>query len=440
VQAACPNPYCRKPIPLDGGAAGVLSRCSACGTALRPPAVGRIKEELPASIARYKISRELGRGAFGIVYQGLDESLARDVAIKVLNEKALGSATAGDRFLREAKVMAKMHHNHIVPVFELGKLGACPYIVSLFIKGRTLAEAIPDGGMPPAQAITYVLQLLAALAYAHERGVTHRDIKPTNILLDEDDQSYLTDFGLAGLVGQHEMTRAGSRMGTPAYMPPEQCEGKLDLIGPASDQYSAGVVLYELLTSRTPFEGGGPLAAMLYAVVNAVPDPPSAHCAGLDSRLDAICMRALAKKPSDRFPSCLAFAEALKTWKDAPPLAPTVIPAAPVRSPLVARTTISTAPSRPSEADRLPPPSPVPVTKTKPNQRPKPIDLPDPKPAERLPVTGGSRHTFLIVASALAGAVVLAAAGIILFLTMGQSPDPPKRPGMNKLLETSGKK
>ena len=165
MQAACPNPHCRKPIPPDGGTAAP-SKCPACGTALRPPAVGRMKEEIPASIARYKISRELGRGAFGIVYQGLDEDLARDVAIKVLNEKALGSATAGDRFLREAKVMAKMHHNHIVPVFELGKHGNCPYIVSLFIKGRTLAEAIPDGGMPAAQAISYTLQLLDALGYA----------------------------------------------------------------------------------------------------------------------------------------------------------------------------------------------------------------------------------------------------------------------------------
>ena len=426
MQVPCPNPQCRKPITLDG--ANGTSKCPSCGTAYRPPApaVKRPGEEMPASIGKYKISRELGRGAFGIVYQGLDESLDREVAIKVLNETALGSAKVVERFMREAKVMANMRHTHIVPVFELGKHGACPFIVSLCIKGRELAEAIPDGGMPPAQAITYVVQLLDALTCAHDLGVVHRDIKPSNILLDASDNVFVTDFGLAGMVGQHEMTRAGSRMGTPNYMPPEQCEGVLDLIGPASDQYSAGIVLYELLTSRTPFEGGGSLPAMLYAVVNTAPEPPSAYRAGLDPRLDALCMRAMAKKPSDRFPSCRAFAEALKAWKESPRAAPPVLPVPPI-----APTKLTTAPDRKPKAERpSPPPAPMPPQE-RPRQRPDPIDEPE-------TASGGSRHTMLIVASALAGVVVLVVAGILLYQMMGT--EKPSKRGMRDLMKESGKK
>ena len=357
-QVVCSNPQCRKAIHIQGDPAGKALRCPACNTVLsvtpagsrpkdrptihasssakqgtmeapsakqpapeprapapKPAGAGR-KEGLPAGIGPYQISRELGRGAFGVVYQGHDPKLKRDVAIKVLNKDALSSARAVERFLREARVVAQMHHGHIVPVYELGEHDGCHYIASRFVPGRTLADLVPEGGLEPAEAVRLVLQLLEALAYAHEMNVLHRDVKAANAIVDTKGHLYLMDFGLAGWVGQTEgrATKDGTVMGTPAYMPPEQARGDIQHLSAASDQYSAGVVLYELLTGRVPFEGGPPLA-LLYNVIETPPPRPSGFRLGLDPQLEALCLRALAKKPEERFGSCLEFAEALRTWQ-----------------------------------------------------------------------------------------------------------------------------
>jgi serine/threonine protein kinase len=368
VQVVCPNPKCRKTIAIKDELAGQALRCPACKTNLSgssheapparkpskgsstiqcssepkttsvtppvwpsptqtapgpaapiPPKTGRggQHEELPETIGPYQVSRVLGRGAFGVVYQGHDARLKRDVAIKVLNRNALHSTKAIERFLREAQVVAQMHHNHIVPVYELGEHDGCHYIASRFVPGTTLSDLIPEGGLDPVQAVALVLQLLEALVYAHKMNVLHRDVKPANAIVDGEGQLSLMDFGLAGWVGQMEEGRAtqdGTVMGTPAYMPPEQARSDIHKVHEAADQYSAGVVLYELLTGHVPFEGG-PMVVLLHNVINSPPPPPSEFRAGLDARLEAICLKALAKAPEDRYASCRAFADALRKWQ-----------------------------------------------------------------------------------------------------------------------------
>jgi serine/threonine protein kinase len=333
VQVHCSNPKCRRPLSVSDELVGQGARCPYCGTAfavassaagsraeplLVPAAAAkrpRRGDDLPAAIGLYAVSEKLGEGAFGVVYKGFDAALARDVAIKVLRPEALGSEKHVERFLREAKVVGQMLHGNIVPVHQLGEHEGVYFIVSAFISGQTLADAIPDSGMEPRRAVALAIQLLEALAYAHERGVLHRDIKPANIMLNEKDTLFLMDFGLAGLVGQLEgrMTRDGTVMGTVSYMPPEQALGKIQQVGPASDLYSAGVVLYELLTGHRPFEGG-PEVAMIYHVINTPAPAPSTLRSDIDPALEAHCLRALAKAAADRFPSCAAFAGALRDW------------------------------------------------------------------------------------------------------------------------------
>jgi serine/threonine-protein kinase len=268
-------------------------------------------------IGPYQVSRELGRGAFGVVYQGFDAALKREVAIKVLNRSVIGSARAVERFLREAQVVAGLHHNHIVPVYQLGDHEGGYYIASRLIRGPTLADIIPEEGMPAVAAVELILQLLDALANAHERGVIHRDVKPENVLLDESGHLNLTDFGMAGFLSGAQMTQEGVVLGTPAYMAPEQAQGKQQEVGAAADQYSAGVVLYELLTGHQPFEAR-PLPILIHNVVNTPPPPLTELRADLDVRLQAICLKALAKRPEDRFPDCRAMALALRDWQTGP--------------------------------------------------------------------------------------------------------------------------
>jgi serine/threonine-protein kinase len=225
----------------------------------------------------------------------------------------MSSSQAVERFLREAKSAAKLLHPNIVPVYDAGRSGSIYYIASAFIKGMTLASAIPEeGGMEPLRAVRLTAQLATALGYAHREGVLHRDVKPANAMLNEQESLHLMDFGLAGWTQEEStrLTRLGAVMGTPAYMAPEQASGDTKKVGPAADLYSAGVVLYELLTSRRPFEGGHP-AALAYLIVHTEPTPPSQHMPGLDAGLEAICRKALAKKPEDRFASGEDMAAAL---------------------------------------------------------------------------------------------------------------------------------
>jgi formylglycine-generating enzyme required for sulfatase activity/serine/threonine protein kinase len=310
------------------GHAGRHVRCKRCNAKFPLPhgvptlpvaagAIGRapVLPESPTVIERYEVRELLGSGSFGSVYRAFDPWLGREVALKVLRTEMTASPQAVERFLREAKAAAKLDHPHIVAVFDAGRAGDVYYIASAFIKGGTLASAIPESGMEPRRAAELAAQLASALGYAHRQGVVHRDVKPANILLDEQGSLRLMDFGLAGWTQEEctRLTKAGAIMGTPAYMAPEQASGDTAQVGPASDLYSAGVVLYELLTGCRPFEECHP-AALMYLIVHEAAAPPSARRPGLDANLEAICLKAMAKKPADRFADGEAMAAALRAW------------------------------------------------------------------------------------------------------------------------------
>jgi eukaryotic-like serine/threonine-protein kinase len=326
IKVQCPK--CQLVAAAPDGHAGRYVRCKRCNTKFPLPhgvptlpvvagAIGRapVLPESPTVIDRYEVRELLGSGSFGSVYRAFDPRLGREVALKVLKTEMTASPQTVERFLREAKAAAKLDHPHIVPVHDAGHAGDVYFIASAFIKGGTLASAIPETGMDPRRAAELAAQLASALGYAHRQGVVHRDVKPANILLDEQGSLRLMDFGLAGWTQEEctRLTKAGAIMGTPAYMAPEQASGDTAQIGPASDLYSAGVVLYELLTGCRPFAEGHP-AALMYLIVHKEAAPPSARRPGLDAALEAICLKAMAKKPEDRFDSGEAMAAALRSW------------------------------------------------------------------------------------------------------------------------------
>src|SRR5438067_9827363 len=225
-----------------------------------------------------------------------------------------------ERFLREAKAAARLRHPHIVPVFDAGRDADRYYIASAFVDGKPLSEAIGEHGLDFRQAAEIVRLLAEAVGYAHEQGVVHRDIKPHNVMLDAADRPHLMDFGLAVRAGEAEkLTNDGAVLGTPAYMAPEQAAGQKGEASPLSDQYSLGVLLYELLTGRTPFSG--PPAAVVYRVIHH--DPPAPHTVRPDvpPDLETICLKAMAKRPTDRYPMCKMLADDLRQWWAGEPIA-----------------------------------------------------------------------------------------------------------------------
>jgi tRNA A-37 threonylcarbamoyl transferase component Bud32 len=273
--------------------------------------------ESPPRIGRFEVRALLGRGAFGTVFRAYDPQLDREVALKVLQAGALDSPTAVERFQREARAAGRLHHPRIVPVHEVGCDGPFHFIASALIAGRTLRQVIDEGGVEPAVAARVVGELARALDYAHRQGVIHRDVKAANVMLDQEGEPYLMDFGLAC---QQEMaarlTQEGAILGTPAYMAPEHAGGQTGPSQPAGDQYSLGVVLYELLCGRVPFSG--PAAAVLYHAIHTTPPQPRAINPHVPPALELVCLRALSKRPGDRYSSCRAFADALAAWQQGP--------------------------------------------------------------------------------------------------------------------------
>jgi serine/threonine protein kinase len=325
TKVRCPNPECGMSVSVSEEGVRRTARCKRCGSrftlslsqdgsAASSASASSPVPAPPTVIDRYEIRERLGSGVFGTVYRAYDPRLDREVALKILRPQAFASRQAVKRFQREARAMARLLHPHIVPVYDAGQYGEHLYIASGLIRGRTLALAIPDGGLDPRRAVWLAIQLAEALSYAHKAGVVHRDVKPSNIMIDDEDILYLTDFGLAARMQptSGHMTKQGGLLGTPAYMAPEQARGEPEQVGPAADLYSAGVVLYEMLTGRAPFEG--PAAAVVYNALHSPPLPPSCYRAGLDPNLDSLCLKALAKRAEDRFAGGEEMAAALHDW------------------------------------------------------------------------------------------------------------------------------
>jgi predicted Ser/Thr protein kinase len=261
-------------------------------------------------IAGFRLEDVIGRGGMGVVYRARQPGLDRHVAVKVIAPDNAADPRFRERFAREARIMAAVDHPNIVPIYAAGEDGGRLYLVMRLIAGVNLAQRLREGPLPLAATAEIVGQVASALDAAHERGVVHRDVKPANILLaGAGPHAYLTDFGIIRqLVGTADLTRTGVFMGSVDYAAPEQASG--DGAGPAADQYSLASVAYESLTGRPPCRRDHDMAT-LWAHVNEPPQPPSELAPELGSEVDAPLLRALAKDPSRRWPTCTAFAQAL---------------------------------------------------------------------------------------------------------------------------------
>jgi serine/threonine protein kinase len=269
--------------------------------------------QLPATFGRYEIIRLLGKGGMGTVYLARDTQLDRQVALKIPQLGGDDDSSVTDRFMREARSAATLHHANICPVHDVGQIDGTLYLTMAHIEGRTLAEWIRSSSKPLTcrQTATLVRKLALALDEAHRKQVIHRDLKPANIMLTKRGEPVIMDFGLARRRGAIDspLTQFGSVMGTPAYMAPEQARGNPDEIGPACDIYSLGVMLYELLAGRLPFTGDA--MKVLTQVLTEEPEPPSRYRADLDPELEMICLQAMAKRPKNRYGSMSELAGAL---------------------------------------------------------------------------------------------------------------------------------
>ncbi len=259
--------------------------------------------------ARYRVVSRLGSGGMADVYLAEDQLLGRQVAVKLLHRHFAEDQEFVERFRREASSAARLSHPNIVGIFDRGEWNGTYYIAMEYVAGRSLKTIVREqGALPPATAIEIVIQILRAARFAHKRGVIHRDLKPHNVIVDEEGRARVTDFGIAR-AGASDMTMTGSIMGTAQYLSPEQAQGQA--VTAASDVYSVGVILYELLTGVVPFEGETAVA-IAFKHVSAEPVPPSVLNPSSPRSLDAVISRALAKDPAERYAAADEFIAALE--------------------------------------------------------------------------------------------------------------------------------
>jgi serine/threonine protein kinase len=333
----------------------------------------------PDSFGRYRVLREVGRGAMGVVFLARDDKIGRNVAIKALDiDERLPEDQKEEirnRFEREARAAGMLSHQNIVTVYDVGEEDGIPYIAMEYLEGSTLTEIAHDSPLSIPQATSVAEQVLSALSYAHSHDVVHRDIKPDNIFLLPDGRVKVADFGIARIASSSTMTQVGQVMGTPGYMSPEQVKG--ESVGPPSDIFSTGVLFYELLTGTAPFSSTS-ATSIMYKIVHEEPRPPHLINPGVPPNLEAIIARATAKNPSARYASASEMREDIETGA-------------------------TPETGRPSSYDGT-------MLRARPIEQAMPISAmaPTPAPSEK------KKHTGLIIG--IASAAVVVAAGVALLL------------------------
>ena len=345
------------------------------------------------TLGQYQIIEVAGKGGMAVVYKAFQPSLNRHVALKVLPDYLAQDEQFVMRFEQEARAAAALRHPNIMVIYDVGQEGATHYIAAEYLEGATLSQAIAAqrGPLPLPRIVNIINQLASALDFAHARGLVHRDIKPSNAFVGADDHVTLMDFGIAkALQGGAQMTRTGTMVGTPEYMSPEQAEGRQ--IDRRSDIYSLGVMLYQLLTGRVPFQAETPTAVLL-AHVMQMPQPPTQLNPSIPPAVEAVVMRSLAKRSEDRFPTAGELAQALARAASGAPasayLPLTVVPGRPTPPPA----------SQPGYALRTPTPPPMP---------------PQPK-------SGGGVNWLLWGGLGLGAVAFLCVAGFVILFVIGSS-------------------
>lgn len=270
--------------------------------------------EAGAMVGPYRILEQLGRGGMATVYKAYHAALDRHVAIKVLHPAFKEDKSFSLRFQREAQIVAQLEHRHIVPIYDFAEMGE-PFIVMKYIEGETLKQRMDQRPLNLQETLRVMEAVAAGLDYAHQRGILHRDVKPSNVMLDQAEYPYLMDFGLARIVASGDSTMSQDALiGTPNYISPEQARGD-SVLSAATDIYSMGIMLYEIVVGRVPFSADTPYAVIHDHIYKALPLPTKVN-PSVPSQVEMVLLRALAKDPQDRYPSTLALMEAFQQAVD----------------------------------------------------------------------------------------------------------------------------
>ena len=293
------------------------------GQGVEQPPKAEFTRPIPSQLGDFRITRELGRGGMGVVYEAIQESLGRSVALKVVHQVELDSKKL-QRFQREAQAVARLHHTNIVPIFAVGEHDGVPYYAMQYIRGRSLDVLLEDWrrekALPSDERRRLVarigVQAAEAIQYAHDQGILHRDVKPANLIVDEHQAVWITDFGLAKLTGHEDLTRTGDVIGTLRYLAPESLRGQT---GPESDIYSLGMTLYELITLSAPFGELSP-SELLRQLSESEPTRPRSLDPAIPRDLETIVLKAIAPEPGHRYQSAQALADDLRSFIEDRPI------------------------------------------------------------------------------------------------------------------------
>jgi Protein kinase domain len=304
--------------------------------------------QLGQYLGRYRLDALLGEGGMALVYRAVDTAVGRDVALKVVHPSLARDPAFVARFLREARVVGRLQHPNILPLYDTGEQDHRPYLVMPYMAAGTLEDWLARGHTP-TEILAFVRPIAAALDYAHERGVIHRDVKPTNVLIAADGTPLLADFGIAHAIGDSKLTVTGMHIGSSLYMAPEQAQG-VPLSG-AADQYALGSMLYEALVGRPPYilAHADTSFSLMLRKLSQPPPPPTSLNPALSPACDAVLLRALAREPGQRFPTCVALVDALayalaNPWAPPPAVTaalPSPAPQIPVPPPQIPRVAVA---------------------------------------------------------------------------------------------------